>query len=745
MKALQPLVFVKNKTNSFFIRLISGFLCIIVLLVSFNFFSMSVSRDNVREEIVKYNNLNLKNTMESYEKHFELIKKVMLAFTFNSDIEQFLKNPKYIKFPAVQKEIQKIVSNELLFLDNIVLHMKSDSQIIDKSTSAAAEVMFSTFYKSDDYTQQFWTQQFNESYTFKINPASSFVDLTFPNAPAPKGVLFPVILKTGMQNDSYTVALLDASKMLHAFHNSINENLLIMDGRGQSLFANASVTRFGQLPVFADSRKSLIVQNGYYYFYMKGPSTGFTYVNIVPVESISSQMKMGVALISLLVVSIAISMGTAVFFVMRVNNPLKKVVESIQHLNAPGPVRSQIKEFDMIGLHLHQKNSSLKNYAYIDRLKKIRSQLHDSKEYFFSNRPFVFILFDLTYRDRSDRTQETESNWAYYIREFVDFNLSQHFRDTLTFQIEKKQILSYVFLDRVQVQELMEVLYQLKTIFDRDKNFGFITITVSSQYKHSSELTKAYEETLHLLQERCLTDETQIIGQRRGSGAEAGFSPDEEREFDVHLREGNAAAVIRLVRHTLARMTKKEVSAVQALRFAGLVTDKAMRTLASLKVDTDQLSAPVPPAEQIERCYTFLELESYLERIVTQASELIKGKKESKDAITSYVFDYVENHYAEEIYLDVLAEKLNISGGYLSTSFKEKTGMNFVDYVNEVRVRKAQRMLAEPGFKIQDVAKKVGYQNINSFNRMFKKFSGLTPSEFRKKQLLASYDDRKPC
>ncbi|KRE36419.1 helix-turn-helix domain-containing protein [Paenibacillus sp. Soil724D2] len=48
------------------------------------------------------------------------------------------------------------------------------------------------------------------------------------------------------------------------------------------------------------------------------------------------------------------------------------------------------------------------------------------------------------------------------------------------------------------------------------------------------------------------------------------------------------------------------------------------------------------------------------------------------------------------------------------------------------RIRKAKEMLLEPGSRIQDVARKAGYQNMNSFNRMFKKFSDITPSEFRK-------------
>ncbi|HZG75483.1 MAG TPA: AraC family transcriptional regulator, partial [Paenibacillus sp.] len=107
-------------------------------------------------------------------------------------------------------------------------------------------------------------------------------------------------------------------------------------------------------------------------------------------------------------------------------------------------------------------------------------------------------------------------------------------------------------------------------------------------------------------------------------------------------------------------------------------------------------------------------------------------KAEPKDAVTSFVVDYVNNHLSEEIYLDALAEKLNLSSGYLSSYFKEKTGTNIVEYVNETRIRKATELLVETRMKVQDVAEAVGYRNITSFNRMFKKYTGLKPSEYRK-------------
>jgi YesN/AraC family two-component response regulator len=116
-----------------------------------------------------------------------------------------------------------------------------------------------------------------------------------------------------------------------------------------------------------------------------------------------------------------------------------------------------------------------------------------------------------------------------------------------------------------------------------------------------------------------------------------------------------------------------------------------------------------------------------------KTAEAVREKKEEKYPVTSQVVDYIKAHLADEIYLDVLAAELKMSSGYLSSYFKAKTGMNIVDYINETRIAKAASLLDDDRLKIRDAAQAVGYRNITSFNRMFKKYTGLTPSEYRKR------------
>jgi YesN/AraC family two-component response regulator len=92
---------------------------------------------------------------------------------------------------------------------------------------------------------------------------------------------------------------------------------------------------------------------------------------------------------------------------------------------------------------------------------------------------------------------------------------------------------------------------------------------------------------------------------------------------------------------------------------------------------------------------------------------------------------FIEQHSAEEVSLTEVAKAVNISANYLSEKFKQVTGVNFVDYVARERFENASRLLADAGVRISEIAFAVGFQSLSQFNRVFKKLSGKSPTEFR--------------
>lgn len=111
-----------------------------------------------------------------------------------------------------------------------------------------------------------------------------------------------------------------------------------------------------------------------------------------------------------------------------------------------------------------------------------------------------------------------------------------------------------------------------------------------------------------------------------------------------------------------------------------------------------------------------------------------ENKQQERNQINSFVKsarDYVEEHYAEDISLQEVAERIGISAGYLSTMFAQNMDCKFVDYLNQVRIERACTYLEQNYFKTYEIAYRVGFRDEKYFSRVFKKMKGMSPKEYR--------------
>ena len=95
------------------------------------------------------------------------------------------------------------------------------------------------------------------------------------------------------------------------------------------------------------------------------------------------------------------------------------------------------------------------------------------------------------------------------------------------------------------------------------------------------------------------------------------------------------------------------------------------------------------------------------------------------------VIVFINSHYSDSgISLEMIAGEFGYTPSYLSRLFKQETRKNIVDYVNEVRIFTAKKMLRQSGKKVYEIAESVGYSNYNYFSKVFKQYEGVSPSEF---------------
>lgn len=107
------------------------------------------------------------------------------------------------------------------------------------------------------------------------------------------------------------------------------------------------------------------------------------------------------------------------------------------------------------------------------------------------------------------------------------------------------------------------------------------------------------------------------------------------------------------------------------------------------------------------------------------------SRKTSYSKPIRVIIEYIENHYAEKITLEMLASQTNLSTSYLSNMIKKETGLSLTDNINKVRVEQSKKLLLNTNLSSQEVAVRVGFSYQNHFASIFKKFTGVSPTDFR--------------
>lgn len=96
------------------------------------------------------------------------------------------------------------------------------------------------------------------------------------------------------------------------------------------------------------------------------------------------------------------------------------------------------------------------------------------------------------------------------------------------------------------------------------------------------------------------------------------------------------------------------------------------------------------------------------------------------------IIRYIEDHFDKEITLKGVAELIRMDPSYVSDLFKKKTGRTLTHYVQNRRIQAAKMLLAETDLTVGEIARQVGFENDNYFIKIFKRWCGVTPSEYRK-------------
>jgi len=271
---------------------------------------------------------------------------------------------------------------------------------------------------------------------------------------------------------------------------------------------------------------------------------------------------------------------------------------------------------------------------------------------------------------------------------------------------------------------------RLFAIFNKESFKGQLRIGVGRPYHYAHELNQSYHEAVMALEQLLKSPNQRYFFSDKQESTErpdqSGIREVEKKLLDA-VRQGDVNQVLLTFDSFVMKLTAdKELKASLLQKSFDELFVLISRMLHDLGISYQQL----PSIDETEEVMKLLEkgkahLLAVVQHVQVWRNNHAKGMLHKAK-------EYIEIHYADSLTLEQVAEYVELSPFYFSKLFKDRFGLTFIDYLTEIRITKAKTEMADPGKSLKEICYSIGYKDPNYFSRVFKKHTGLSPSEFRK-------------
>lgn len=153
-------------------------------------------------------------------------------------------------------------------------------------------------------------------------------------------------------------------------------------------------------------------------------------------------------------------------------------------------------------------------------------------------------------------------------------------------------------------------------------------------------------------------------------------------------------------------------------------------------ISCNQTEVYIRYCDLIEQFFTLKPLIQFTVSFILKLLPFHEQEDNQESRLIQTAKQYIQQHYAENLKLEDVANQFYLTPSYFGTLFKKKFGDSFSAYLTTIRMEKAKEFLQDPSYSVTQVASEVGYQDKRYFSRLFKEQVGVTPKEYRKIYLM---------
>jgi two-component system response regulator YesN len=290
--------------------------------------------------------------------------------------------------------------------------------------------------------------------------------------------------------------------------------------------------------------------------------------------------------------------------------------------------------------------------------------------------------------------------------------------------------------------DIMALSKKIQLLISRKLNLP-VSIGIGNEVKDISHIHQSYSEALNAVRNRVYLGKNSIIQiddvlkeSACTSATYINSFSEEENELLIHMKLINYKKVDNLIKSLFNRLIdeKADFNCIKNISLYLIIA--AIKGIKELGICVeDRLDTNFDPFLEIEEYETVELIREWMQGIFRKLLLVIENEKNEKyKYIVKCAMDYMVQHYDEPLSLTSVAQEVHVTPNYLSKVFREETGKNFIEWLNKYRIEKAKKCLLNIGMKTYEVAKMVGFNNYKHFSYNFKKYTGVSPLEFRERK-----------
>ncbi|ULL13873.1 AraC family transcriptional regulator [Paenibacillus sp. H1-7] len=740
--------------NRGLLQIFFALLLVIAIMLASNYVVYKNSISGIYETVAQNNRLVIKNIIQSFDSSFKTVNNLVFAIhglPYDSLASQEDGRLDMAKVYSMQDNLSTLISSVDFIENAVVFYNNADLAITAKGTSDMKH-LFNTKYKHDRYNAEYWRSFTKSSHPFKLFPADEFTVLNENLSQASRRLMVAVDGNKVRLSDKNVMLLIDVDRLLQQIDLTTmipGASLIVLDAERNVVLSTD--TNWDLAEVLDDiymnpSREASVTRKNFEYNVYKSDYNDFIYINKVPYQFRNVGWVTNANLwimISSIVCAVLLSALLSTYLYRPVKDILKllgggtskgndfrKIYSGIVKVQQENEALQKQIEFVKAEMRRGVFLQTLDGYAHTPEFEY---QIQQYYPYFFRERYFVMAAVQLRRLDDNDSAALSVEDLAESIRN----GLRKTADHVVVFHTGGLQFLALVGIDESSDRKkVMDGLEAYLKRSEKEELYGFkLWACVSKRYESKIiHCSAAYQDIVDGIRYRQVGIPRFVIDTESVRYAWDIYFPFEKIEkLSNSLVSGKTEDGLRLVDEIMQENAGRHIHHHQLGHIAKSIFYHLLKQADGSAANGKELyRLETDFCRQVDHADDYKDVRDALQDVV----RYIGGKRgqDSKSKLNAaFISQYIELHYMENLYLDHMAEVLDTSPKYFSNYFKKTFGIGYVEYLNKVRLSHAKEFLKQTDLSVAEIGEKTGYLNASTFTTTFKKYVGISPTEYRKK------------